>query len=98
MSRRPAARWLAVGGAFTGLGGIATLTYWIYVESAARRSFWEAPGYLSVAALAIGLTTLAIGFFAPSHAKSQGQQSQRSGDNSKNYQAGRDMNLRSPRD
>ena len=96
MRIRKADRWIAVGGCFTGLGGIAVLTYWIYVQSGSHRHFLTLPGDLSSAALILGLATLAVGFFGPSSndpGPPRVVQRQQGGAGSKNVQIGGDVKI-----
>ncbi len=93
---RKADRWLAVGACFTGLGGLAVLTYWIYVQSGSHRHFLSLPGDLSMAALIFGFATLAFGFFAPSSADPSPprvSQDQHGGAGSTNVQIGGDVRI-----
>jgi hypothetical protein len=91
--RIDANRWLVAGGAIAGVGGAAVVGLFIYVESGPDRAFWTAAGWLSSAALALGLVMLCIGFFAPASGTGGNEQHQHSGSHSINLQAGGDIRV-----
>lgn len=82
---------MTVGAAITGLGGTAAVAFWIYTLES-KRSFFSAPGWVSLGVLALGLALLAVGL---SRSRRDGgpRQHQRGGDSSTNVQAGRDIRI-----
>ena len=89
---------LPIGTTMAGAGVAIGVPFWIYVkESDSNDSFWSAPGYVSLAILAIGLVALLAGLVSSDEGPGR-QQVQRSGRDSKNYQAGRDIRVEGDND
>lgn len=84
---------MQLGGALSGLGGTAAVAYWVYtLETEHQQSFWNLPGIAGLIVTIIGLLMLVIGFMGREGA-SQPAQNQNSGNVSRNYQAGGDINI-----
>ena len=86
-------RLLQVGGIFAGLGGALAVGFFLFVLEAGGE-FWKWPGWLGVLAAAGGFLLVgtalvlrdpSVGAIAP--------QRQSGGNRSRNYQAGRDVNI-----
>jgi hypothetical protein len=95
MTKPPPDRWLAAGGALTGVGAALGVGYWIYgIQASPHISFWHLPGYIAVVLLVLGVVALAVGFFggAPGSPPTI-QQRQRAGDNSIQIQSGHDTKI-----
>ncbi len=80
-------------------GGAAAVAYWIYgLQASPPQSFWQPPGFVTLAVTALGLMLLLVGFFGPVDREPEGaSQSMTAGDHSTNVQAGRDIRLSSHR-
>ena len=86
---------MQLGATLSGLGGAATIAYWIFtLQSPYADSFWSTPGYASLAVLTLGLVLVGAAVVAPNykHGEPKGQ-TIKSGMNSTNYQAGRDIRV-----
>lgn len=92
MSRFTSSRWLAVGGAAVSVGATLGAAFWIYVLTASHRTFWRAPGFISLGLIVLGSVLLVIGFVWPSDA-ARGRQEQNAGSGSTNLQAGGDISI-----
>lgn len=87
-------RLIQLGGTLVGVSGAAAVAFWIYVlESHADDSFWSAPGIVSLSVGSIGSLLLVGGLFVPDNDQTALHQRQKSGKDSRNYQAGRDITL-----
>ena len=90
-------RLTEVGSAILGTGVAIAVGYWLVLfQGGNTKSFWSLPAFAGIAIGVIGLMTLFVGLFAPSGEVSK--QVLRSGRNSKNYQAGRDIRVDSDED
>lgn len=85
------ARWLAVGTAVTGLGGLLAVSWLIFV-SQETESYWHWPGILGLVLTGLGAVGLVVGFFVRDD-KDGPRQEQHGGSNSVNLQAGRDITI-----
>jgi hypothetical protein len=86
-------RLVAVGAAITGVGATFAAAFWTYtIAQTPHQTFWQAPGYASIAISALGLVLMAGGLLIPNPG-SGSTQTQRSGDDSTNLQSGRDINI-----
>ena len=86
-------RLVQVGGIIAGLGGALAIGFFLLVRESGGE-FWTWPGWLGVGATTVGLLVVAVGLVHrdPSDG-SLAAQSQSGGNRSKNYQAGRDVNI-----
>lgn len=84
-----------LGVALVGLGGGLGVAFFIYCLEA-QTSFWTWPGILAAAMASFGFLAMSLILFAS--APEIASQTQQSGANSTNYQAGRDMHIRGSRD
>lgn len=84
-------RLVSAGGVVTSLGGTLGVAFFIY-SLQATLNFWSWPGWCSFGLVAVGLVIIGIGLL--SRDKVSVGQRQRAGGSSKNYQAGRDINIR----
>lgn len=80
------------GGSIAGVGATFAAGYWIYAMQA-NKSLWAWPMMLAGAALVVGICVIVWGLFARSDSAPL-TQVQRGGQDSRNYQAGRDISLR----
>ena len=90
---------MPLGSALTSLGGSLSVGYLIYSLQDASRSFWQWPGVLGISVLTVGALALAAGFLSPSanvtdaDGRPHVQQKLRSGRESTNYQAGKNISV-----
>jgi hypothetical protein len=85
-------RLVAIGVAIFGVGATFAAAYWIYVmQREPQETFWQQPGYASVALIAAGAIVMVIGLATPGNRGGNGMvQKQRGGRDSVNIQSGRD--------
>lgn len=86
------ARWLAAGGAVLGVGALLAVSWLVYATQS-HGTFWSWPGVCGTVLSGVGFIMLSVGFLMPKE-ESPISLTQRSGKNSVNIQAGRDINLR----
>jgi hypothetical protein len=59
-------RLVAVGAAITGVGATFAAAFWTYtIAQTPHQTFWQAPGYASIAISALGLVLMAGGLLIP---------------------------------
>lgn len=86
------------GGVLAGLGGALGTGFFLHVLQVGG-DFWTWPGWLALVVTAVGLVVLGLGIMLRDPAQdSNVVQEQLGGDKTRNYQAGRDINLNGKRD
>jgi hypothetical protein len=87
-------RWLAFGAAVAIIAAGAIVAIW---QAKPHGGFWQVPGWLAVAALGVGVLLMLVGVLKHDTPEAPGQ-TQISGDQSANYQAGRDIRVSNRRE
>jgi uncharacterized membrane protein YdfJ with MMPL/SSD domain len=86
--------WTTIGTVVASVGGSLSVGYLLYVLQAdGKESIWDWPGLLALALIVVGLVAVILSKRRERAVPAEAGQSQRSGDNSKNQQAGRDINI-----
>jgi hypothetical protein len=89
---RSSGRWLAVGAAVLGVGAILAVSWLVYAQQS-RTGFWSWEGSAGVVIAGVGLIMLIVGFVMPGNEDAV-RLVQHAGNRSRNFQAGRDINIR----
>ena len=85
------ARWLAVGSALFGMGGLLAVGWLIFVRQE-HETYWSWPGVAGLVLIGVGLVGLVAGLLVPDRDDGPHQE-QHGGSHSVNLQAGRDITI-----
>jgi hypothetical protein len=88
-------RWLALGALIAAVAASVAIAIW---QSDPRGGYWQLPGIAALAAFALGVLVMLVGFFKRDSPDDSIKQVQTGGADSVNVQAGRDINVDRPPD